>query len=133
MAIPLLRARKTVHLDARQNERPHTFQIVFHDWLADVVIKTAVAIFAIARRTAEAGDGTALDELPVIVAIGLDELGDDAVVAFFNRGNVFARQIIFIHAFRQRIDEHRRRRGFTVIAFAVALVQHLPPKAGLGV
>ncbi len=38
-----------------------------------------------------------------------------------------------IHAFGQRINKHRRRRRFEIIALAVALIHHLPPQAAAGV
>src|ERR1019366_2720243 len=122
---------KLLHLNPGQDERPDAFEVIVHDWFADVIIKAAVAHLAVARRATEAGDGTTLRERPAFFAIGLDEIFDDAGITFLNRWNVFTREIAVVHAFCQRTDEHRRRRGFEIIPLAFALIHHLPPDTGL--
>src|ERR1035437_10198608 len=100
-----------LQLDAGQNKRPDALEVIAHDRLADVIIKTAVAHLAVAGRTAETRDGTTLRQRPFAAAVVFDEIFDDAAVTFDGGGCIITRQVAVIHAFRQRIDEHRRSRG----------------------
>ena len=122
--------RRVFHFGAGEQERAYALGIVGDDFLADVIGVAAVAI----RFAAEARGLYGVGERNV-VALGLDEMREDALVAALGDGEkavgLGIRQVAATHAFCERVDEHAGGRRFKVVSLFAWLVHHRVPEAGV--
>src|SRR5438552_12641308 len=123
-------SRRPLELDRREEERADAVVVVRHHRTRRVIRERPVAVLAAVGSDPEAGAHAGASDVDAPRALA-DEALHDAALGLDGPVAVRGRQMPEPRAFEKRIHEHARARLLEVVARAPALIENLPPDAGL--
>src|SRR5215469_10806300 len=104
-----------LNFDSGKDKRTDSFQVVFNNWLADVIVKRAVTRLAASRFESQPGDLATPRQRESARFIGSNKFVENTLITFQDSWRVTAREFATVDRFGERADKHRRGRSFSVI------------------